>query len=114
MSSASRTIAIVATLMIAAPLLSAGNAEAKPKKIVSQGCTVEQIQAPSSSGCLDKLEQDIKDGVAYPHSLFCDETGVYCCQGDGTRTFGCKKVSALSKAPGSTVAPNTGTLKLAP
>ncbi len=114
MSSASRTIALVATLLIAAPMLYAAKAEAKPKKIVSQGCTVEQIQAPSSSGCLDKLEQDIKDGVAYPHSLFCDETGVYCCQGDGTRTFGCKKVSALSKAPGSTAAPNTGTLKLAP
>jgi hypothetical protein len=76
-------------------LLLCGEAEAKPKKVVSNGCTAEQIQAPSAGPCIDQLEKDVIAGVAYPHALFCDATGVYCCQSDGTRTFGCKKVSAI-------------------
>ena len=82
-------------------------ASAKPKKIVSNGCTAEQIQSPGGSRCVDKMEQDLLNNVAYPHFVMCDETGAYCCQGDSTRTFGCKKISALrggmspiNRAPG--------------
>lgn len=86
-------IALVSLLLTAQPLT------AKPKKIVSNGCTAEQIQSPGGSRCVDKMEQDILNNVAYPHFVMCDETGSYCCQGDGTRTFGCKKISSL-RAPG--------------
>ena len=49
-----------------------------------------KVRVPSS--CIRKLEKDIMNGAAYPHVLFCDATGVRCCQSDGTRTFGCKRV----------------------
>lgn len=105
--------AILAVVVLSLPLV-ATNAAAKPKKPSTiNGCTAEQIQAPSSGSCINQLEQDVVAGAAYPHALFCDATGVYCCQSDGTRTFGCKKVSVRVQ-PGllSPIAP--GTLQNAP
>lgn len=90
-----RSAATALLALAAVTLLLCSGAEAKPKKPVSNGCTAEQIQAPSAGPCIDQLEKDVIAGVAYPHALFCDATGVYCCQSDGTRTFGCKKVSAI-------------------
>jgi len=99
----------VAVAVAACVVLTAGEAMAKPKKPATvNGCTAEQIQAPSAGPCINQLQQDIIDGVAYPHALFCDETGVYCCQSDGTRTFGCKKVGAkVQTQPLTPVAPGT-------
>ena len=105
--------AILAAIVLSLPLVTS-DAAAKPKKASTvNGCTAEQIQAPSSGACINQLEQDTVAGVAYPHQLFCDASGVYCCQSDGTRTFGCKKVSALVRPPNlSPIAP--GTLQNAP
>lgn len=102
---------LAAAIFVSAIALLTTEADAKPKKIVSNGCTAEQIQAPSASHCIDQLEQDVIDGVAYPHALFCDVTGVYCCQSDGTRTFGCKKVAAKVVVPkGTAITKPSGTL----
>lgn len=107
-------LAILALLM--ANILAASTpADAMPKRPgLINGCTAEQIQSPSSAPCIDQFEKDVLAGYAYPHHLMCDETGVYCCQGDGTRTFNCKKVSALKVQPGliSPIAP--GVLQSAP
>ncbi|MBN9009834.1 MAG: hypothetical protein J0H63_06730, partial [Rhizobiales bacterium] len=84
---------IVVAAAVAAFALTTGGAEAKPKLQGMHGCTAAQIQDPSGGACLDQLEKDIISGTAYPHSLYCDATGVYCCQGDNTRTFNCKKVA---------------------
>jgi hypothetical protein len=89
---------IFAAAVVALVLLP-GSAEAKPKLQGMHGCTAAQIQAPSAGSCLDQLEKDIISGAAYPHSLYCDATGVYCCQGDNTRTFACKKVAITVVKP---------------
>ena len=87
------TVGLVGLLAVAV-LAGAERAAAKPKPSgLSNGCTMAQIQAPSAAQCMAQLDQDVMSGAAYPHALFCDVTGVYCCQSDGTRTFGCKKVA---------------------
>lgn len=74
---------------------------AKPKPFMpSNGCTIEQIQAPANASCLNQGEQDIIAGRAYTHVLLCDERGVFCCQADSNRTFGCKKVGGIASQPG--------------
>ena len=103
---------LVAALMaVSFSLMANEAATAKPKKTVSNGCTAEQIQDPSAGPCINQLGQDTINGVAYPHQLMCDETGVYCCQSDGTRTFGCKKVASFHVPPNATQilkVPSTG------
>jgi hypothetical protein len=91
--------ATILAAAVAALVLLPGGAEAKPKLQGMHGCTAAQIQAPSAGACLDQLEKDIISGAAYPHSLYCDATGVYCCQGDNTRTFNCKKVAITVVKP---------------
>lgn len=108
-----RAVLVLCLLLLS--LAAADPAMSKPKKpAVSNGCTIDQIQAPSSQGCMSQLDQDVMDGVAYPHALFCDEPGVYCCQSDGTRTFGCKKVATLRFL--QKILPSTlpGTIQAAP
>jgi mannitol-specific phosphotransferase system IIBC component len=87
---------------------------AKPKKTNSGGCTVAQAQAPAASRCIDQSEKDLLDNVAYPHVLICDATGVYCCQGDGSRTFGCKRLSSFQTGGSSPVYQPPGGLKVNP
>ena len=58
-------------------------AEAKPKK-VSNGCTVEQIQSPSSAACLKQAENDVLNDRATVHALYCSSTGkILCCEYSG-------------------------------
>jgi hypothetical protein len=97
-SPAGNIITAIAAALAALALVT-GGVEAKPKLQGMHGCTAAQIQAPSASSCLDQLENDIISGAAYPHSLYCDATGVYCCQGDNTRTFNCKKVAITVVKP---------------
>jgi hypothetical protein len=86
---------LAAVMALAAAMLWATpEASALPKK-QSPGCTMAQVQAAASQACLTQFEEDILADAAYPHHLVCDETGVHCCQGDGSRTFNCQRVSAL-------------------
>ena len=81
-------ICLGAFAMVATPALSAKKQRPRP----SNGCSIEVIQSLAAASCIRKFEKDIMDGAAYPRQLFCDATGVRCCQSDGTRTFGCKRV----------------------
>lgn len=87
---------IPVAIAMAVALLSATASEAKPKKPVSNGCTMEQIMSPRASACIDKLEQDVINGVYYVHNVFCGgefgSTGMACCKTDGVRIFACKAI----------------------
>ncbi|QDZ02815.1 hypothetical protein FQ775_21940 [Nitratireductor mangrovi] len=63
--------------------LPAVSAMAKPKKIVSNGCTMEQIQSPAAGGCIDKMEDDILNNRPTYHAVYCSSTGrILCCRYD--------------------------------
>jgi hypothetical protein len=101
------------SLTLSALLLMAQVAAAKPKQQTYNGCTVEQIQSPRAQSCLDQMQADVTAGHAYPHTLYCDETGMYCCQccienSAGTGNFACKAVrtaSPVTRFPRPTIGP---------
>lgn len=106
--------AALVVLVLVSLMLVAHPAVAKPKKTNSGGCTVAQAQAPAASRCIDQSEKDLLDNVAYPHVLICDATGVSCCQSDGSRTFGCKRLSSFQTGGQSSVYRPPGGLKVNP
>jgi hypothetical protein len=73
----------LAAAVIALAALAAAPAEAKPKKIVSNGCTVEQIQSAPAGQCIDKMQDDIMHNRPTYHALYCSSTGrMLCCEYD--------------------------------
>lgn len=94
----------------AALALSAVTAEAKKKKIVSNGCTMEQLQSSRASACIDKAEKDLKNGSRYTHMVFCGaefgSTGMACCKTGDSRTFACEPIRVAQ--PPSDHTPVTG------
>jgi hypothetical protein len=107
-------LAVFLSLIVFAVLLAAPTASALPPK-QSFKCTMAQVQAAASQACLKQFEDDIMADAAYPHHLVCDETGVFCCQGDGSRTFNCQRVSALkSILPNLLLGPNAPQLQTTP
>lgn len=103
----------LAALAILAALAVAGPAEAKPKKIVSNGCTVEQIQSPAAGQCIDKMQDDIMHNRPTFHALYCSSTGrMLCCQYDqagNTVDHSCEILN-MSRPKHDVLAPNTGTI----
>lgn len=100
---------VPAALAMAVTLLAASAADAKPKKPrLSNGCTMEQIQSPQASSCIDKLEQDVINGHYYVHNVFCggEFGGMACCKTDGVRIFACK--SLMIAQPPKTHGPLSG------
>lgn len=64
-------------------ILPVDSAAAKPKKIVSNGCTMEQIQSPAAGRCIDKMEDDILHNRPTYHAVYCSSTGrMLCCRYD--------------------------------
>lgn len=98
--------AIAAVFLIGLPLTAAQVAAARPK-VQSNGCTAAQIQSPQAKACIDQLNKDVLAGVRYVHALFCDASGMSCCQTDGTRTFNCQSVSSVRGAGQSQSVPTS-------
>lgn len=102
---------LVALLALLAALAVTAPAEAKPKRIVSNGCTAEQIQSPKAAQCINKLEQDIMSGSATYHALYCSSSGaLLCCQYDqsGNVLDHSCEVQRMSRPPlDAVVAPGT-------
>ena len=58
--------------------------DARPKKIVSNGCTMDQIQSNFGNSCVSQMEQDILSGKPYTHALLCSGGQMLCCTYDNT------------------------------
>ncbi|ODT46796.1 MAG: hypothetical protein ABS70_00320 [Nitrospira sp. SCN 59-13] len=58
--------------------------DARPKKIVSNGCTMDQIQSNFGNSCVNQMEQDIMGNKPYTHALLCSGGQMLCCTYDNT------------------------------
>jgi hypothetical protein len=100
--------AVLLATALALLLLGIAPAEAKPKKIVSNGCTAEQILAPKAAQCLDQLEADIISGSATHHALYCSSSGAtLCCEYDDTGATVPHSCTVLSRANPEIFSPTT-------
>lgn len=89
-------------------------ASAKPKKIVSEGCTAEQIQSSTASPCVDKMQDDILHNRPRYHYVYCSSTGaILCCEADAstgqTVDHSCQILSR--RIPGQVIAPPPATVQ---
>ena len=108
------SVTLLAALILGISLFTAQTAAARPRSSTVNGCTAAQIQSPAAGPCIDQLQKDTVAGVAYPHFLMCDASGMYCCQGDATRTFGCKAVAIVRPPNFSPMVRTPGGHKIAP
>ena len=78
--------AVIPTILAFAVIALPGQVAAKPKKIVSNGCTAQQIQSPAASPCIDQMERDVMAGSSIIHAVYCSSSGaILCCQYEGNR-----------------------------
>lgn len=85
-------------------------ASGKPKKIVLNGCTQEQVDSPQAKECSARGDADLLANKPI-HQPVCTISGMYCCaKGDDGRTTDCKKISAVS-TPGGLRAPRGGVIE---
>ena len=55
------------------------DAFARAKKIVNNGCTVEQLQSNFGESCGKQMEQDLINNRSYTHVMFCNGGQMTCC-----------------------------------
>lgn len=72
-------------------------ASARKKKIVSNGCTMEQIQSKAAGVCIDKNTDDILNHLPTHHAVYCSPSGaMLCCKYDNQSgkaiASSCKKI----------------------
>lgn len=94
MLAASAALGVAMTLSVGT-----STAIAKPK-IVSNGCTAQQIQTPEAGQCIDKMQDDILHNRATTHAVYCSSTGrLLCCEYDAqgnTVDHSCEIISNIS------------------
>lgn len=92
------------SLMILAGLLALpASSDAKPRKIVSNGCTVDQIQSNFGNSCVDQMEQDIIGNKPYTHALLCSGGQMVCCTYDNStnQVQTCRRPAGSRLMPGA-------------
>lgn len=57
-------------------------APARPKKIVLNGCTMDQVQSVFGQSCNRQAEQDLLNGRGYTHVQMCNGDEMQCCTRD--------------------------------
>ena len=91
-------------------LISPLNLWAKPRKIVSNGCTAEQIQSNFGSSCVGQMEQDLINNRSYTHVMFCNGDDRQCCTVDNAtnQVVNCRKPAGSSALAlqGTAIAPS--------
>lgn len=75
--------------------------DSKPRKIVSNGCTMDQIQSNFGNSCVDQMEQDIIGNKPYTHALLCSGGQMLCCTYDNTTN----QIQTCRKPAGSRLMP---------
>ncbi|GKS57219.1 hypothetical protein YTPLAS18_07460 [Nitrospira sp.] len=75
----SMTFVMCAMMAFMAEITEPSGALAKPKKIVSNGCTVEQLQSNFGESCGRQMEQDLINNRSYTHVMFCNGGQMTCC-----------------------------------
>lgn len=84
---------------------------AKPRKIVSNGCTAEQIQSNFGSSCVDQMEQDLMNNRSYTHVMFCNGDDRQCCTVDNStnQVINCRRPagSRTMTLQGTAIAPSS-------
>lgn len=91
------------SLMILTGLLALPAAsDAKPRKPLVNGCTVDQIQSNFGNSCVDQMQQDIMGNKPYTHALLCSGGQMLCCTYDNTtnQIQTCRKPAGSAFMPG--------------
>lgn len=93
------SVPCIAIVLLAVALISPGEATAKPKIIVLNGCTVEQLQSRLGKSCASQADQDLIKGHGYRHELVCNGDEMQCCTKDnGTnRIINCRRSANTSR-----------------
>ena len=88
--------------MVVCVLVLPSGALAKPKKIVLNGCTMEQVQSNFGKSCIDQASTDLLEGHSYYHTIICNGNEMQCCTKD-TKTgaiLTCRKPPFSRVMPG--------------
>ena len=79
-----RTTIVLGVSLLCISLIMPLGAWAKPRKVIVNGCTFEQITSNFGNSCGDQGMDDLKNNRTYTHVLFCNGDERSCCTVDNS------------------------------